>query len=216
MPDDTNQRAVFEFLSNHFQSQKSFTIEDLRAVTTWIPNTFRTYWSKQFRELTVPVDSSRYRVGESFRPYATWDRFRDHVTQMRRVSADYTSIAYDSLMMFEFFMPLTNEGQLRTVLDALFYRDSILARLRTVDLSELEEHFARLDDEHADSYLGRVCDWVADRFGGYSITHVNGRFRASEVLSLRAAAELQERGGRYLIDETTAIVRFIFPVANQN
>ena len=45
-----------------------------------------------------------------------------------------------------------------------------------------------------------------------SISHVNGRYKAEDgVLTMQEATALQERAGRYLIDETTAITRFIFP-----
>lgn len=50
---------------------------------------------------------------------------------------------------------------------------------------------------------------------GYSISHVGGRFRAGKIASLAGAAKVQLGGGRYLIDETTAIVRFIFPCKNR-
>ena len=51
----------------------------------------------------------------------------------------------------------------------------------------------------------------ATNSAGYSISQVNGRFRAGKMLTMQDAAGVQERGGRYLIDETTAVTRFIFP-----
>ncbi|MBI1875617.1 MAG: hypothetical protein HYS05_17260 [Acidobacteria bacterium] len=41
---------------------------------------------------------------------------------------------------------------------------------------------------------------------------MSGRFRAEKsLLTMQDATALQERAGRYLIDETTAVTRFIFP-----
>lgn len=107
-------------------------------------------------------------------------------------------------------MPLTNERHLRTALDALFYKNTILSRLKTLDRAGLEKRFRREQGEQKVAYFDRICNWVSARFGGYSISHVNGRFRASGLCSMQEAATLQEDGGRYLVDETTAVVRFIF------
>ena len=75
--------------------------------------TFKTYWTKQFRPLLVPV-GNKFRVSEVFRRFVDWERFKTHVTQNRSVRSDYSSVTYRDVMMFEFFMPLTNEGYLRT------------------------------------------------------------------------------------------------------
>src|SRR5271170_1512222 len=128
MGNTENQRAVYEFLVAHFKSQEPFTKQQLEARTTWRGATFSTYWSKQFEQFVVPAGAGTYRVSEAFRPFASWPVFQRHVTQVRRVSSDYTRLRHDSVLIFEFFMPLTNETHLRTALDALFYKDTILAR----------------------------------------------------------------------------------------
>jgi hypothetical protein len=46
---------------------------------------------------------------------------------------------------------------------------------------------------------------------GYSIYHVDGRFRADKLSTQQEAVELLKMGQRYLVDETTAVTRFIFP-----
>jgi hypothetical protein len=55
-------------------------------------------------------------------------------------------------------------------------------------------------------------EFISDKFVGYSVNHVNGRYKATEIKTMQEAF----RGGaasaeRYLVDETTAVVRFIFP-----
>ncbi len=59
--------------------------------------------------------------------------------------------------------------------------------------------------------LDAACSWIENNFVGYSIYHVDGRFRGAGLMTQADAAELQVRGGRYLVDETTAVTRFIFP-----
>ena len=211
MPNEDNQRAAFEFFQTRYRLQQPFTKQELENATNWAPKSFTTYWSKQFKRLVAPIDNERFRVSESFRPYSTWETFRVLVTQVRRVSSDYTSLLYDNVIIYEFFMPLTNEGHLRTSLDALFYKDSILSRIRTLDHRRVAEHFPRLDEEDDEDYFERLCKWISGKFVGYSITHVSGRYRAASLSTLLAAAQIYEEGARYLVDETTAVVRFIFP-----
>jgi hypothetical protein len=206
-----NQRKVLEFLREHFNSQDAFTKKDLEAVTTWRGKSFGTYWSKQLKPFVGTVDGKMFRVTEAFRAFATWDAFQRHVTQVRRVYSDYTLLRHDALLIFEFFMPLTNETQLRMALDALFYKDTISRRLRALDTNLVYAHFAPKADEHESDYFSRLCEWLERRFGGYSISNVSGRFRAERLMTIQEAARLEQNGGRYLIDETTAIVRFIFP-----
>jgi hypothetical protein len=43
------------------------------------------------------------------------------------------------------------------------------------------------------------------------MTTPSGRFRTLNLMTMTEAARVEENGDRYLIDETTAIVRFIFP-----
>lgn len=148
---------------------------------------------------------------EAFRPFSTWDRFRQHVTQVRRVTAtDYSYSSFDDVLMYEFFMPLTNEAALRNTLDALFYKDTILSKLRSCKSSDLRAQVAREPEETSENYLDRLCAWVAKRFHGYSISHVSGRFRNEDLCTREEAAEIKKKR-RYLIDETTAVTRFIFP-----
>ena len=211
MPDEHNQRAIYQFFKNRYRQQKPFTKQELSEETNWSRTSFNTYWSKQFKRLVVPLDDNYYQVSESFRSYSTWDAFRALVTQVRRVSSDYTSLLYSSVIIYDFFMPLTNEGHLRTALDALFYKDTVSSRLRALERNRVEELFPRKEGELDDVYFQRLCTWTSSIFVGYSISHVNGRYRAAELATISEAAKTYRQGSRYLVDETTAVVRFIFP-----
>jgi hypothetical protein len=213
MGDVEDQRNVFEFLCDRLDSQESFTKDELGAVTDWSPASLNTYWSKQFRPFVRKVGGNEFRVTEGFRPFATWEKFRQHVTQVRQVTAtDYTYREYANVLIYEFFMPLTNEPALRGTLDNLFYKDTILSKLRSIGVVELNEQLKREDGESDEQYLDRICGWISEAklFVGYSISHVSGRFRGAELATRKQAAEIEKRQ-RYLVDETTAVTRFIFP-----
>lgn len=211
MPSDLPQRKARKFLNEHLQSQDSFTKQELQQFAGWAkPKTFATYWSKQIKQFVVDVGGDRYRVSESYRPFMTWKRFQRHFTQNRPIAGDYDKVEHD-VIVYEFFMPLTNETALRTTLDALFFRDNVIPKLKAIGLGELASRIPRHASESDDAYLDRLCGWVGDHFGGYSIYHVDGRFLGGKMLSRDDAAQRERTGQRYLVDETTAVTRFIFP-----
>lgn len=211
MADDTTQRKAFAFLREHLQSQEPFTIGEFIAATGWDkPGTLNTYLRKQYKGLIEKVDDQHLRVTDAFWKFVTWRKFKGHVTQVRRVVASYEPKS-SKVLIYDFLMPLTNEEHLRMTLDSLFYKDRVLARLRTIGTAKLAPKFpkpAGMDDE---TYFVSILDFTKDRFVGYSISHVDGRFRSDTLLTQDQAAALQKRGERYLVDETTAVTRFIFP-----
>jgi hypothetical protein len=213
MGDRENQRRVFDFFVTHLKSLEAFQKKEVEDETDWRGSTFDTYWSKQLKRFVLPAGDKSFRVSDAFRPFAKWETFQRHVTQTRGLS-DYTLFRHDAVLVFEFFMPLTNEAHLRTALDALFYKDTILPRLRAIERKTLMAQFEEMTGESEDEYFIRLCEWLAKRFPGYSVTTVSGRFRAHKLMTISEAAIVEQNFDRYLIDETTAIVRFIFPCGN--
>lgn len=126
--------------------------------------------------------------------------------------ADYSIFCHDQIVIFEFILPLTNEGQLRSALDALFYKDSVMKRLESIDVKVLEKYFKSSGHGDYDSLFETICTWISEKFTGYSISHVSGRYRAHDLCLLQDAHRFIKEGGNYLVDETTAIVKFIFPL----
>lgn len=210
MASDSTQRAAFIFLRKHLHTGEHFTIEEFSDATGWQkPGTLKTYLSKQYKDLFEKV-GEKYRVSEAFRKFITWPKFKLHVTQNRRVLKNYEPSSSE-VMIYDFLMPLTNEAFLRTTLDALFFKDTIVARLSTIGTGELRTNlrqFANLDEE---SLYKSIFAFIESHFVGYSIFHVDGRFRSGKLRSQDEVAEIQKNGERYLIDETTAVARFIFP-----
>ncbi len=217
------QRAAHAFLSEHFLSGRTFTLDEFRRATGWDKaGTLNTYLRKQYRGLIENVDggpliseTGHYRVTESFRDLIEWRSFRQHVTQVRIVLKEHARVR-SKVLIFEFLMPLTHETELRTTLDKLFYEDTLLRKLRAVQARELERHFARGTEQSTEEYLNQILDFIGAHFVGYSISHVDGRFRAIGILPYDEVADLLKNERRYLIDETTAVTRFIFPYETED
>ena len=121
----------------------------------------------------------------------------------------YRHVRYDDVVSYEFLLPLTREDHLRQALDSLFYSDAIARRLHQIGLDRLAEIVPRDPLVSDDDYVAALLAIVAQRFVGYSISHVSGRYRAAGLMSRREAGEFLANEGRYLVDETTAVVRFI-------
>jgi hypothetical protein len=215
MADYGEQEKAFKFLQEKFNSQQLFTLEQFAKAAGWDVkgSTFTTYFSKQFEGLLIK-SGNLYGVSQLFLKYNEWRKFRDNVVTQKRIHRrDYAASSYENVIMFEFFMPLTNEASLRMALDALFFKDSIKFRLKTVSQSDLVAIFPKKENEEEEDYFNRIFDWISEKFVGYSIGHVAGRFRACD---LKAKKEVYEQAAAlnsqlYLVDETTAIVRFIIP-----
>lgn len=209
---DTEQKKAFSFLHQRWVDQALFTSDEFRAATGWSEASFRTYLSKQFKGFLHRV-GDKFRVRLNFRKVAKWERFRDEVVSQNRVCGRlYAPPEETCAVVFEFFMPLRNEEWLRSALDGLFFVEPLRNRVATRSHDRLREHFPFLEGETSESHQERVTEWISEKFGGYSVSHVSGRFRAVPVMTKAKALELEETGaGRYLIDETTAVVRFIIP-----
>lgn len=207
-----NQEKAFKFLKDKLNSQEFFTKQQFQDATGYTAVSFDTYMAKQFKGLLVPTGSGTYRVSGVFRQFSTWRRFRDRVvTQNRTFGRQYERHAFETVIIFEFYMPLKNEEFLRETLDSLFYEESVKLRLRLIDKQELATRFPALPGEEEEKHFDRICDYVSAKFVGYSIHHVNGRFRAGELRSRTELLIAETKAAEYLIDETTAVVRFIFP-----
>lgn len=212
MGTDESQRAAFEFFRTHAKDGTPFTFADVEATTKWSKGTWDTYKSKQFKPyIKASGVKGSFSVDPSFMRL-TLDDFRGLTTQVRKPVVKWSRATYDRVVTYEFLLPLTKEDKLRTALDDLFYRDTLEQRAREIaSTPALAEAVPREDGEADDAYVSRVATLIAGRIGGYSVSHVSGRFRADEIASREDAARMLVERKRYLVDETTAVVRFIIP-----
>ena len=202
---------AYRFLMDLCESKSTFRVAELMQATGWAESTVSTYMSKQYRDFLTKESPGIFSVRPEFLRVSE-ERFLELVTQRRQVFGVYQRARYAEIVTYEFLLPLTREDQLRKALDALFYKDTILQRLSEIGLPRLNGWFPQKSGEPDVEYLDRVCEFVSETFGGYSISYVSGRFRAASLQTREDAARMLTADERYIIDETTASVRFIIPI----
>jgi len=211
---------VFNFLLKKYSKGESFFKKELEDAAQ-DPN-FITYFSKKYKHMldNDPNNINKYFVSTVFKKYNRIDKFRKQVSQSSRTRGEYYEEKYRKILIFEFYMPLNNEGALRSALDDLFYIDPIKRLIARVRREDLYNAFPKKENESDESYVRRLLKWISERFGGYSIGTVVGRYKNEQIKSFAEVCELAIRGQNYLIDESTAIVRFIFhigkPIKKEN
>ncbi|NJM05803.1 hypothetical protein HC891_05805 [Candidatus Gracilibacteria bacterium] len=208
--DKDSPKKGYDFFRQHARDGKAFTFEELQAASGWSLTSIETYKSKQWKDLLEKASPNLWTVRKEFLRLSEAE-FLDHISQKRPLFSRYVRKGHKHYVMFEFLLPLTRESQLRAALDELFYSDTVAQRLREIGVDKLSEVIAREPEETIEAFYMRVVELATDRFGGYSISHVSGRYKAAQLMTRTAALEHITSGGRYLIDETTAAVRFIIP-----
>lgn len=203
-------KKSYDFFFEKYKNNESFTKDELFELTDWIKQTFKTYFTKIFRHFLKEIDN-KFIITEAFRRYSNYKNYRKYFSQSRKIRQEYITESYNNVIIYEFFLPLTNESALKSALDSLFYKDTLIRRLKTVAIKEIEIKFSRKEDENDHNYYDRICNWISKKFFGYSIGHFQGRFRIEDIDTFKNVAIIQEQGKRYLEDETTAIIKFIFP-----
>ena len=205
---DTSIKA-YKFLRAKAESGKPFTVQDLCAASGWSESSVTTYLSKKLGDLVVRSSGQITAKREVLN--LSEEQFLSHMTQVKKVFTDYTRQKFEHLLTYEFLLPLTREDKLRQALDALFFTDTIRKRIQEIGLTNLESVIPRsgLQD---DAYIASVIESANKIAGGYSISHASGRFRANKLLSRMEAGQLLAGDGRYLVDETVAVVRFLIPL----
>ena len=120
-------------------------------------------------------------------------------TQARRPFATELPAVYRALCVFDLMVPVRREAELRAALDEL-------------GAQRLGKLVPRIAGEAEDAHRQRCLSLIADYFTGYTLTLATGRTRAAPLLTRANAIELHKSGLPYLVDETTAIVRFLVPL----
>lgn len=203
-----NTRRTWDFLIEHARNGLPFSIADLTAASGWTPYNTETNLSKRLSDLVRKQGAELYASPEILR--VRYEDFKDLFRQKQRLFTDYELKRTSNVLVYEFFMPLTREDRLREALDNLFYRDTIEQRIREIGTECIRQGLgldSTLPDEEVRQFVIR---FIKEAIGGYSLSLVSGRFR--HVDSLITREEVAARpfsDGPYLVDETTAVVRFI-------
>lgn len=211
MKGSETQKKMYSLLREYANSQAILPYDEIERVTGWSKSTFeRTYYSKMYSDF-MEKQANGYRVRPHFSRISR-DEFLAHVTQSRKFFEKYSKIEYSRIIIYEFLLPLTKEDKLRRSLDELFFKDTLEQRYSEIAPSVLEGAIPRESGETDESYKNRVLQFISEYISGYSISTVNGRFRATELKTRQEAVKTQESEGiQYIQDETTASVQFIIP-----
>lgn len=201
---------AFDFLIEHAQGRKSFSTEQLADEAEWsilgtqerIDTRLSDLVQKEGKKYIAKPEILRVRL----------DDFNDLLHQKKRLFTDYILEVSPSILIYEFFMPLSREDRLREALDNLFYLDTIEQRIREIGIPRIREGLM-LSTNYSESKIHQlVFDFMESTIGGYSIYMVKGRYRADVLASREEVVTRPPAYGPYIVDETTAIVRFILPV----
>ena len=204
-------RLAYAYLQELAASGEPYSDEDMIAKTGWKGQTVSTHRSKKWRAWVKRDPMGVWTVSPTFQDVSERE-FVDFHRQRTDFYATYQRRMYRSVVTYEFLLPLTKERELTKALDALSYSDTVKRLIREVSVDSFRPQFPDVAEMAEDEGLAHIVNFVADHFTGYSITHVSGRFRAGEMVSRAEAGEVLAAGRRYLVDETTAVVRFIVPL----
>ena len=204
---------MFKFLRDKFYSQAPFTFKEYAEVAGISERSAEAHMRAQNRKFLIKGPEGSYSVSFVFGKFNTWPKFRDRVAYPSGNLIRKYTYSTDQVVIFDFYMPLSNEECLRHTLDALFYEDTIKFRAGFIEPRSLSKHFPKNRNEKDNKgQLDRFCSFVANQIYGYSIYHVNGRFRVDDLMTQKVG----KVADRYLVDETTAVVRFILPCEGDN
>jgi len=81
-----------------------------------------------------------------------------------------------------------------------------------IGLGRLREALWMAGSAEDEEVVARAAELVEAAIGGYSTSIIYGRFRADDLMPREDAQTREPHEGLYLVDETTAVVRFILPV----
>ncbi len=210
MPRTDKIRRAFEFLRRSALERTLFSAGELAAAAGWTELNTHTNLSKRLSEF-VCEEGEQFRAVSDVLTVDLRD-FESLFHQKQRMFADYSLKVTPSVLVYEFFMPMTHEAKLRRALDHLFYRDAVEQRVRALGFDSVRTGLGLADPCTDAEVMTTVTDLVEGAISGYSMYMVSGRFRMAALASHREAAARPLDGAPYLMDETTAVVRFILPV----
>ena len=205
-----NIKETFNFLSEHAQEKTSFSIQELANKAGWSIAETKENIVNRLSDLIEAKDGQYFARPEILR--VRLNDFKELLHQKKRLFTDYILEVSPSILIYEFFMPLSREDRLREALDNLFYRDTIEQRIQEIGFAQIRSGLDLPEDYTDEKIQQLVFDFMEKTIGGYSIYLVNGRYRADQLASRAEVVNRPFAYGSYIVDETTAIVRFILPV----
>ncbi len=206
MRKNQTSKETFNFLVLHAEEKSSFSGQEFIEKT----GVDSTDILQRLDELLEEKDGLYFVKPEILR--VRLNDFKELLYQKKKLFSEYILEISPSILIYEFFMPLSREDRLREALDNLFYRDTIEQRIQEIGFAQIRAGLD-LENSYSDAKISQlVFDFMESTIGGYSIYLVNGRYRADKLASRAEVVNRPFAYGSYIVDETTAIVRFILPV----
>ena len=203
-------KKTFNFLVEHAQEKRPFSAQKLALIAGWeLAETEKNVISL-LSDLVEVKGDLYFAKPEILR--VRLNDFKALLHQKKRLFTDYVLEVSPSVLIYEFFMPLSREDRLREALDNLFYRDTIEQRIHEIGFDQIRTGLGLPADQSDEKIQQLVFDFMESTISGYSIYLVNGRYRADQLASRADVVNRPFAYGSYIVDETTAIVRFILPV----
>jgi len=214
MKREDNVKRAFEFLLEHAKSEEPFKFDEFVKASGWAKGTAKIYLGKKSSELVKKKNGVYHVNPEILR--VRLDDFKDLYRQKQSLFTDYVMEVPQEVLVYEFFMPLSREDRLRESLDNLFYKDTVEQRIKEIGIPKIRDALELPKSSSDEEVIQFVIRFMDSTIGGYSLQLVNGRFRAGSLTTKKEVVNRPFSQGAYLVDETTAVVRFILPVnANQ-
>jgi hypothetical protein len=130
MRETSSIKRAFDFLVAHAQERKHFSVEQFSAETGWTIVETQANIPNRLSDLVYEERGKHFAKPEMLR--VRYDDFKELLYQNRRLFTDYILEVSSSILIYEFFMPLSREDRLREALDNLFYRDTIEQRIQEI------------------------------------------------------------------------------------
>ena len=210
MQEKNSIKRAFDFLYRHAQEKKPFSIAQFSTETEWSIAETQDNLINRLCDIVYEEGGKYFSKPEILRVRLA--DFSELLHQKKRLFTDYILEISPSILIYEFFMPLSREDRLREALDNLFYRDTIEQRIQEIGISQIRDGLKLTPDYSEDNIKQLIFEFMEKTMGGYSIYLVNGRYRADSLASREEVITRPFAYGPYIVDETTAIVRFVLPV----
>ena len=210
MQEKNSIKRAFDFLYRHAQEKKPFSIAQFSTETEWSIAETKDNLINRLCDIVYEEGGKYFSKPEILRVRLA--DFSELLHQKKRLFTDYILEVSPSILIYEFFMPLSREDRLREALDNLFYRDTIEQRIQEIGISQIRDGLKLTPDYSEDNIKQLIFEFMEKTMGGYSIYLVNGRYRADSLASREEVITRPFAYGPYIVDETTAIVRFVLPV----
>ena len=130
MSDLNSIKRAFDFFIEHARERQAFSVEQLSAAAGWTAVETQENVANRLSDLIYKEGDNCFAKPEILR--VRFDDFEELLHQKKRLFTDYVLEVSSSILVYEFFMPLSREDRLREALDNLFYRDTIEQRIQEI------------------------------------------------------------------------------------